>query len=257
MAVSVVLLHGIRTSATMWRAQVEALEAAGIEARPVDLPGHGTRLGERFTLDGAMDAVDAAVADLAGPVILCGLSLGGYLGLHWTADRGQGRIDGLIAAGCGTTPRGAALAGYRAIADAIHLLPDRGAWLNQFMIDRFIPVAGREDVTRGGVALDVMGDGLRAMAAVRPIEAIGRIRVPLLFVNGRYDHFRMEERRYLRAAQARQGVPASWSQLVIVPGASHLVSLVRPDEFSSILVTAALAAADRASVPLAGATRGW
>jgi hypothetical protein len=42
-----------------------------------------------------------------------------------------------------------------------------------------------------------------------------------------------------------------------VPGASHLVSLVRPDEFSRILVAAGLAAADRASVPLAGATRAW
>ncbi len=257
MAVTVVLLHGIRTSATMWRAQVEALEEAGVEARPVDLPGHGTRLGEQFSLAGAMDAVDDAVEGLSGPVILCGLSLGGYLGLHWAAERGQGRIDGMIAAGCGTTPRGAALAGYRAIADVIHLLPDKGAWINQFMIDRFIPIAGRDDVVRGGVALDVMGDGLRAMATVRPIEAIGRIRVPLLFVNGRFDHFRLEERLYLRAAQARPGLPASWSQLAIVPGASHLVSLVRPDDFSRILVTAARTAAERASAPLAGAPQAW
>jgi len=257
MAVSVVLLHGIRTSATMWRAQVEALEGAGIDARPVDLPGHGTRLGERFSLEGALDAIDAAVADLSGPVILCGLSLGGYVGLHWAAERGEGRIDGLIAAGCGTTPRGAALAGYRGIAELIHRLPDKGAWLNQFMIDRFIPVTGRDDVIRGGVALDVMGDGLRAMAAVRPIEAIRRIRVPILLVNGRYDHFRLEERRYLQAAQARPAPPASWSQLVIVPGASHLVSLVRPDDFSRILVAAARSAEEHAAAELAGASPAW
>ncbi len=241
----------------MWRAQVEALEEAGIRARAVDLPGHGTRLGERFSMDAALDAVDAAVDGLPGPVILCGLSLGGYLGLHWAAERGHGRINGMIAAGCGTTPRGAALAGYRAIADVIHRFPDQGAWLNQFMIDRFIPVAGREDVTRGGVALDVMGDGLRAMAAVRPIEAISRIRVPILFVNGRFDHFRMEERLYLRAARSRPDLPPSWSQLVVVPGASHLVSLVRPDEFSRILVTAARTAEERVSAPLAEVSPAW
>lgn len=245
MGPSIVLLHGIRTSATMWRAQVAALDAAGIPSRAVDLPGHGTRLGERFTLDLALDAIDAAVDDLAGPVILCGLSLGGYLALHWTAERGAGRIDGLLAAACGTTPHAAPLAGYRALASAIRRMPDKGAWLNQFMVDLFIPEPGRADVTAGGVPLDVMDDGLRAMAAVRPIAAISRIRVPILLVNGRYDHFRMEERRYLAAARARPDLPASWSQLVVVPGASHLVSLTRPDEFTRILITAARSAADR------------
>jgi pimeloyl-ACP methyl ester carboxylesterase len=245
MGPSIVLLHGIRTSATMWRAQVQALDAAGIASRAVDLPGHGTRLGERFTLSGALDAVDDAVDGLPGPVILCGLSLGGYLALHWTAERGTGRVDGLLAAACGTTPRAAALGGYQALAGAIGRLPDRGSWLNQFMIDRFIPEPGRSDVTAGGVALDVMADGLGAMATVRPVEAISRIRVPLLLVNGRYDHFRMEERRYLSAALARPGLPSNWSQLVVVPGASHLVSLTKPDEFTRILITAARSAADR------------
>jgi pimeloyl-ACP methyl ester carboxylesterase len=83
------------------------------------------------------------------------------------------------------------------------------------------------------------------MASVRPLQAISRIRVPILLVNGRFDHFRIEERRYLRAARARPGLPASWSQLAIVPGASHLVSLTKPQEFTRILVTAARAAADR------------
>jgi pimeloyl-ACP methyl ester carboxylesterase len=186
------------------------------------------------------------VDGLPGPVILCGLSLGGYLAVHWAAERGAGRIDGLLAAGCGTTPRGAPLAGYRGLAALIHRLPDQGSRLNQFMVDRFIPdAAAREDVVRGGVALDVMADGLRAMASVRPLAAIARIRVPILFVNGRFDHFRTEERRYLRAAQRRPGLPPSWSQLAIVPGASHLVSLTKPREFTRILVTAASAAVDR------------
>jgi pimeloyl-ACP methyl ester carboxylesterase len=245
MGPSIVLVHGIRTSASMWRAQVDALEEAGIQSRAVDLPGHGARLGERFTLPGALDALDDAVDGLPGPVILCGLSLGGYLALHWTAERGAGRIDGLLAAACGTTPRGAALGGYQALAAAIGRLPDRGSWLNQFMVDRFIPEPGRTAVTAGGVALDVMGDGLSAMREVRPIAAISRIRVPILLVNGRFDHFRMEERRYLSAALARPGLPRTWSQLVVVPGASHLVSLTRPDDFTRILITAARSAADR------------
>ena len=42
----VVLVHGLRTSATMWRRQVAALERRGIDAVAVDLPGHGTRMHE-------------------------------------------------------------------------------------------------------------------------------------------------------------------------------------------------------------------
>src|SRR5690606_37439557 len=38
-ALPVVLLHGARTSRTMWRPQVEALERAGRTALAVDLPG--------------------------------------------------------------------------------------------------------------------------------------------------------------------------------------------------------------------------
>lgn len=220
----------------MWRAQSEALTTAGVRSRAIDLPGHGSRLGERFTLDGALDAIDDAVDSLPGPVLLCGLSLGGYLGLHWAGSRGGTRIAGMIAAACGTTPRGAALAGYRGLADAIYRLPDQGAGINQFLIDRFVPERSRADVTRGGVALDVMADGLGAMAGVRPVESIGRIRVPLLLVNGRFDHFRLEERRYLAAARAREGVPPEWSELLVVPGASHLVSLTQPEAFTRVLL---------------------
>lgn len=244
MSGSVVLVHGIRTSATMWRAQLEALEAAGIEAVAVDLPGHGARMAETFSLESALDTIDEAIDGCSpGPVLLCGLSLGGYLSLHYAAERGTGRIDGLIAAACGSTPRRVTLGGYRAIAGVIGALPDRGAALNQFMIDTFVPLQGRDDIVRGGVALEAMSGTLAAIAEVRPMRAISRLTMPVLFVNGQFDHFRLEERAYLAAARARPDVPASWSSLMVVPGASHLVSLVRPDEFSRIVVGAGLAMA--------------
>jgi pimeloyl-ACP methyl ester carboxylesterase len=239
MSASVVLVHGLRTSATMWRAQLEALAAAGVPARAIDLPGHGTRMAERFTLAAAMAAIGDAVDGMAGPVLLCGLSLGGYLSLHWAGTEGGGRMDGLIAAACGTTPAGPALAGYRGIAAGIHRLPDRGAALNSVMVRSFVREPGRADVERGGVALDVMADSLREIAAVRPIASIQRIRAPILLVNGQFDHFRIQERRYLAAARTRPGLPTGWSQLVIIPGASHLVSLTRPTQFTRMLLTAA------------------
>ena len=76
-----VLVHGIRTSATMWRAQVAHLRARGVEVTAVDLPGHGTRMSEPFTAEGAFATIDGAVRAAAerGPVVLVGHSMGGLL----------------------------------------------------------------------------------------------------------------------------------------------------------------------------------
>ena len=82
----------------------------------------------------------------------------------------------------------------------------------------------------GGVALDVMAPVLTAVGELDPERALARIDVPVWFVNGRFDHFRIEEQRMLRAA--RDG------RLVVVPGATHLVSLARPDAFGAVVLGA-------------------
>ena len=84
MVVQVVMVHGIRTSATMWRAQVAHLQDRGVGAIAVDLPGHGSRMSEEFSVDGAFATIDAAVRDAAtrGPVILVGHSMGGLLSIE-------------------------------------------------------------------------------------------------------------------------------------------------------------------------------
>jgi len=228
----VVLVHGLRTSATMWRRQVAALARHDIEAVAIDLPGHGTRIGEPFSLDEAMRVIGEALPPTDGsshhpPRLLVGLSLGGYLAVEFAA-RHPDRIDGLVAASCGTRPGGAGLAGYRRLAALIGRMPDRGRALNDLMVRLFLSREGIDDVLAGGVALDVMAPVLGAVEDLDPEAALARIDVPVWFVNGRFDHFRFEERRMLRAA--RDG------RLVVVPGATHLVSLARPDEFTAVIL---------------------
>ena len=99
----VVFVHGLRTSRTMWRAQVAAVEALGHAAVAIDLPGHGRRRGERFTWGGAIDAVARGVDDVGGRALVVGLSLGGYVGIAHAA-RDPGQVAGLVAAGCSTRP---------------------------------------------------------------------------------------------------------------------------------------------------------
>ncbi|WP_193106185.1 alpha/beta fold hydrolase [Brachybacterium sp. FME24] len=91
MSEAVVLVHGTRTSASQWDLQRPGLRHAGYRVVTPDLPGHGTRRAEPFTLAAAtttiLDAVRSA-AETVGPaaVHLVGSSLGGMLAIHAAAE---------------------------------------------------------------------------------------------------------------------------------------------------------------------------
>jgi pimeloyl-ACP methyl ester carboxylesterase len=240
MSVPVVLVHGLRTSRTMWRAQVDALGAYGSPALAVDLPGHGARRGERFTLDGAVTAVADGVAEVGGRALVVGLSLGGYVAIAHAA-RHPDQVTGLVAASCSTRPLVALVDGWALLARGIARLPDAGAGLNQGMVDRVLTAEAARDVGAGGFALDVVDDVLREMRGATPVADLARVQAPVWLVNGRYDHFRGEERRFLGAC--RDG------RLVIVPGATHLVSLAAPVGFTRVLLDAVDHLSGTARVP--------
>lgn len=228
----ILFVHGLRTSATMWRAQLERLEQLGIPALAIDLPGHGTRMSERFGLEASMgaidDAVDALTASSGALPYLVGFSLGGYLSIDWLG-RNPGRVRGLLAASCGTVPGRVVLDGWRLLARVIHRFPDRGLSLNNLVVRTVVPMPGAADVIAGGVALEVMDDALRELRHVHPIASLGAIREPVLFVNGRLDHIRWHAARYLAAT--------SDGTLVTIPGATHMVSVARPGQFTDAMLT--------------------
>ncbi|SDS87537.1 alpha/beta fold hydrolase [Microterricola viridarii] len=222
----VLLVHGIRTSASMWRVQLEDLAADGRPALAIDLPGHGARIGEPFTVEAALEAIDAGVQRLGGRVLLVGLSLGGYFSIEYAARHPQG-VAGLIAASCSTLPRGPGLAGYRALAGAIRRLPDKGLALNNGMARMAVGRQAAADLGAGGIALDVMDAGLRAAGSLDPLAGLAAYPGPVWIVNGSLDHFRLDEARFVRANPR--------TEHVLIPRATHLASLVRPREFTAIL----------------------
>jgi len=252
----VVFVHALRTSHTMWREQVAAVEAAGHRALAIDLPGHGTRIGEEFTVDGAVEAIRAGIESVAGPAtgpasageapgmgaagaasagvaegraLVVGLSLGGYMGIAHAARHPE-QVAGLVAAACCTRPLRTVVAGWEAVSRGLLRLPDHGAAFNAFVVGHMLPPAAMADAGAGGWSMDVMTSALRAMAGADPVGDLARVRAPVWLVNGQLDHFRGEERRFLAAC--RDG------RLVVVPRAPHVVSLVRPTRFSRVVLEA-------------------
>jgi pimeloyl-ACP methyl ester carboxylesterase len=229
MVAQVVFVHGIRTSATMWRAQVEHVRSRGFGAHAVDLPGHGSRRDEPFTLDGALETVDAAVRDAApaGPVVLAGHSMGGLLSTQYVGAEHPPPVSAFIAASCTAVPRGAALQTYRMLAKGFDSLPDRGMWLTNRLLDRILPEETRADFGAGGYALDAQDAALAALADLDVLAALPRIDVPLWFVNGQYDQLRTSERQFTRIAPH--------AELVVVPRTTHHVTVMRPRVFNAVL----------------------
>ena len=229
MVVQVVMVHGIRTSATMWRAQVDYLAARGNPAVAVDLPGHGARMGEEFTLDGAFSTIDDAVRDAAtrGPVLLVGHSMGGLLCVEYAGREDPPPVAGFIAASCTAVPRGVGLTAYRVLARGFDSLPDRGMWLTNRMLDRILPAETRDDFGAGGYALDAQDIALRSLSVLDLLTALHRIEVPLWFVNGQFDQLRVNERLFLQVA--------GHAELIVVPRTTHHVTVMRPHVFNALL----------------------
>lgn len=232
MTVQVVLVHGIRTSATMWRAQVEYLERRGNPVTAVDLPGHGTRMGEEFTLDSAFATIDRAVRDAAeaGPVLLAGHSMGGLISIEYVGAEDPPPVAGFIAASCTALPRGIGLETYRFLARRFDALPDRGMWLTDRLLDRILPAETRADFGAGGYALDAQDVALRSLSVLDLIAALHRIDVPLWFVNGQWDQLRVNEKLFLRVAPH--------AELIVVPRTTHHVTVMRPEVFNALLEVA-------------------
>jgi len=218
----IVFVHGTRTSSAIWQRQVDALTASGHPTLALDLPGHGTRAHERFSLDGAMAAIDDAVASFTVAPLLVGLSLGGYASLAYAREH-QHKLAGVVLAGCSTEIKGKPLHAYRRastfVTRALHL---------------------------GGGSWHVVADMLAALAGYSPLADLRRIHLPVWLVNGSRDPLRLDERRYLLATPG--------ARLTVVAGAGHDVNSHAPTAFNRVLFDALHELRHRGPVQVAAAT---
>ena len=223
---SIVLIHAVRSSRTMWKGQVRRLRERGYEVIAPDLPGHGARRGEAFTLESALATIDEAVSRCQQPPLLVGLSLGGYLTLHF-AGTNPGRLAGVVAADCTIVPGPAMARMYGLWMTMKDWLPgDSDARVARSFARRHTRKAAKR-YYGGGRAHGVIRTVVRTIGALDLLADVAAIDVPITFVNGEHDPFRRHEALFVEAA--RDG------ELVILQDAGHIANLSRPKRFAKVL----------------------
>ncbi len=225
----VVLVHGSRLASSQWLPQLPLL-VPHVEAVAVDLPGHGVRAGERFTLDRCVEVVQDAVAGAPGPVVVVGHSLGGYVAMAH-AERHGAALAGLVLAGCSAAPVGPGATVYRGVAALTERIgPQRLARLDDWVLRRLYPAEVIEPVIAGGYYVEPTRAAWDAvMTHCRPSMLRG-VGSPVLLLNGRWDQMRLGVRGFRRAC------PHVDVEVRVLPGASHLVNLDQPQAFADAVL---------------------
>jgi pimeloyl-ACP methyl ester carboxylesterase len=222
----IVFLHGTRLTGAEWAAQTRAL-GDEFDCLALDLPGHGRAADIPFTLAGAGEAVANAIERSGrGRAVLVGLSLGGYVAME-VAARWPERVVGLVIAGATAEPTRVRAIPYWLLALAFDRVDERLLGrLNRWFFRFRYPAEIAEPIVAAGFHFKGGAAAIRALIGERFIPRLARYPGPTLVINGAYDVlFRLFQPRFVEAAvDARRR---------LIPGATHLSNLDRPDAFSA------------------------
>ena len=94
----IVFLHGAGSNLAMWIPEVERLSGE-FRCISIDLPAHGERSDDRFSVEAAVELIgDVIDRHAGGSAALVGLSLGGFVAIA-VAGRYPERVSGLVVSG--------------------------------------------------------------------------------------------------------------------------------------------------------------
>lgn len=224
-AVPIVFVHGTRFSAGQWSMQLAALRDE-FPVAAVDLPGHGERSAQPWSLSTATEIIASAVDSLnRGPALVVGHSLGGYASLEFARRRPK-QLRGLILAGASVSTRGLRAAPYRWVARLVPRMPaDRLARWNDRLLRRLYPREVVEATIRSGYAFHTLPAAWDEVLGRFDAGAMRYVKAPVLILNGEKDAiFRAEEAHFARAHPH--------ARVELIPRARHLANFDDPDAFT-------------------------
>jgi pimeloyl-ACP methyl ester carboxylesterase len=225
-APAIVLIHGTRLTRFMWRAQLDALDDE-FRVYAIDLPGHGSRAAQSFSLNAASDVViDLLEGVVGGAATLVGLSLGGYVAMDVAARRPE-LVRGLVISGATAEPIGLRATPYLALAWAMGRFDGpRLDALNAWFFRTRFPAALGQPIIAGGFWSAAGATALRSIVGQRFVPRLAAYPGPTLILNGEYDLL-------FRLAAPTFAVAARNARRVRLRGATHLANLDRPDAFTA------------------------
>ncbi|HXH07656.1 MAG TPA: 3-oxoadipate enol-lactonase [Vicinamibacterales bacterium] len=240
-----VLAHALGQDHGMWAAQVADL-APHFRVLRYDIRGHGASAATpgEYSVDRlGHDILALADALDAGRFAFCGLSLGGMIGL-WLAARAPERLTALVLANTSARPeaermeerRRAVLAGgMAAVAETV---------MSRYFSPRALAEHPPDVATARRTLLATDPGGYAGCcAAIRDLdltEALERIRVPTLVINGIWDRALPFQDHGARLAHAIPGARAVHLR------AAHLSNLEAPRAFTAALLDFLLPASEPA-----------
>lgn len=237
---AVVLLHGFPLDHSMWRHQIERLCGQYRVIAP-DLRGFGTSeaIAGKATMEDLADDTSALLdaLEVRQPVVLCGLSMGGYIA--WEMVRKYGwRLAALVLCDTRCQPDTPAAASTR-LETAQRVLADGAGSLTESMLERLLAPHTREHQPElvqelRQIMLHTSPEGaaaaLRGMAERRDATPLlPTIAVPTLVLGGEYDAISPPVEMQAMA----EAIPgARWVQ---IPNAGHMAPCENPDAVNHAL----------------------
>lgn len=238
---AIILLHGFPFDRSMWREQIDFLNAHGYRAIAPDLCGSGEASDKR-----TITTMEAMARDVAGLMdklkidrgIICGLSMGAYVAfefIHLFASRVRALIlCGPKAEGPDETEK------VSREAQALRVLAEGMDFAVESISTKLLAqktVAEKPEVVARVREMVLSTDSHCAAAAQRGLAArrdysadLAKINVPTLIVAGREDGVRTPEDAEFIHRNIRD------SQLVTIDDAGHLMNMEQPEIFNRAML---------------------
>lgn len=232
----VILVHGATLNGASWAPVRRSLEAAGLTVIAPDLPGHGARSDEVYTLEEAVRTVAAAAQSVAPrPVVLAGDSLGSYTSQATASHLPPGQLKGLVLGGSSHEFIGAPTWPYRLKALGFRVL--FSIVDERKMVEKKIPAVLREfglnqqdteATMKARVHMSAFPQAVASLCGTDFKAMLARIDVPVMFINGDDDTYHVKgEAAYVAAAKD--------ATVHRFAGCDHGVSLRRSSEYAELV----------------------
>ncbi len=203
--------------------------------RAVDLPGHGSLVGQPWSFEASCAVVDEALADVENhrSVVLAGHSLGGYVAADY-ARLHPDRLSALVLIGATADPSRHPLL-VRLYTGFARLIPVLGAERLSAGTNAGLRLLGLDrgdcpDGTGYAVTPQAWAD---VIAQARP-EGLASLACPVFLVAGQFDQMRIDLRRYARICRDPRAR--------VISRATHLAPLTHRDAVAGVLREAVAAA---------------